>query len=435
MPSRCSRLAALSALAVLVLVPPAHADRARAAASYPAGALRPAFPASAVREGRRGSAGGQRALAATAHARGRARSKPRKARKPRFRGDPARALAAFEAMQHQYYLQGSGLYLGEPYSYLWPFSQALAATVSMSDIPGMTALFKREVHLRLLALRSYLDTTNSSAPEGVFTSRLAAFDGAVAPPAGPGGAKYYDDNEWIGIELARLYEQSHNATLLGLAEGIMAFVMDGWSTNAELACPGGLPFSNDSENTDRNTVTDAPGAELAAQLYRITGNAQYLRFAEMAYEWVRRCLLEPSGMYADHIREHGVVDPTLWSYNQGTMIGAGALLYQATSNGAFLAQARQTAGAALAYFTPERLGAEIPFFPSIFFRNVLYLNSVVHDVPAVKVAQSYADYAWQHLRLANGLFVFGSPPSSQLLVQAALVQVYALLSSPPLTYF
>jgi hypothetical protein len=33
------------------------------------------------------------------------------------------------------------------------------------------------------------------------------------------------------------------------------------------------------------------------------------------------------------------------------------------------------------------------------------------------------------------MFVFGSPPSSQLLVQAAIVQIYGLLSSSPSTYF
>ena len=52
----------------------------------------------------------------------------------------------------------------------------------------------------------------------------------------------------------------------------------------------------------------------------------------------------------------------LWSYNQGSMIGAGVLLYQVTHDAAYLYQARQTAKAALAYFTPERLGGENPFF-------------------------------------------------------------------------
>jgi hypothetical protein len=215
----------------------------------------------------------------------------------------------------------------------------------------------------------------------------------------------------------------------------MAFEMAGWQASPELACPGGIPFSNTSENTDRNTVTNAPAAELAVQLYRITGKAQYLQFAEMAYQWVRRCLQLPSGLYADHIRQHGGIDPTVWSYNQGTMIGAATLLYQATHNSGYLWEARQTAQAALAYFTPARLGSELPFFPSVYFRNLLYLDSVTHDPPGPKLAQAYVNNAWQHLRLSNGLFVAGSPPSPQLLVQAAIVQIYALLSSPPGTYF
>ena len=257
----------------------------------------------------------------------------------------------------------------------------------------------------------------------------------MAPPSGPGGPKYYDDNDWVGIELARVYKTTHNPALLGDAEGIMAFEMAGWQTDPELACPGGIPFSNTSENTDRNTVTNAPAAELAVQLYRITGKASYLQFAEMAYQWVRRCLLLPSGLFADHIRQRGGIDPTVWSYNQATMIGAATLLYQATGNSGYLWEARQTARAALAYFTPARLGSELPFFPSVYFRNLLYLDSVTHDPPGPKLAQAYVNNAWQHLRQGNGLFVSGSPPSPQLLVQAAIVQIYALLSTPPGTYF
>ena len=162
-----------------------------------------------------------------------------------------------------------------------------------------------------------------------------------------------------------------------------------------------MPFSNSEENTERNTVTDGPGAELALQLYRITGNAQYLQFAEMAYEWMRICLLQPNNLYADHIGPHGTVNTTFWSYNQGTMIGAATLLYQATGNSAYLYQARQTAQAAREYFTPERLGAENPFFPSVYFRNLLYLDSVTHDPPGSKIAQAYVNYAWQHLRLSE----------------------------------
>jgi Glycosyl hydrolase family 76 len=369
---------------------------------------------------------------AAAAARARSRKKPRK---PALRGNPLRGLLAFQAMQSYYYIQGSGLYNGEPFSYLWPFSQALAATVSLANVHGMPASIGTELHARLAGLRSYLDTDNSGLPEGTFTSSLAAFDGTVAPPAGPGGPKYYDDNDWVGIELMRIYKLGHDPSVLGSAEAIMAFEMAGWQTSPQLPCPGGIPFSNNAENTDRNTVTSAPAAELAVQLYRATANPEYLRFAEMAYQWVRSCLLQPNGLYADHINARGVVEPMLWSYGQGTMIGAGTLLYRATGNSGYLYQARQTAAAALAYFTPERLGGEIPFFPSVYFRNILYLDSVTHDPPGAKLAQAYVDYAWQHLRLSHNLFVAGSPASAQLLVQAAIVQVYGLLSSPASTYF
>jgi hypothetical protein len=358
-----------------------------------------------------------------------------------LRGDSAHALAAFEEMQRVYYVQGSrGLYAGEPFSYLWPFTQALAATVSMANIRGINAAgarvsMRQELHSRLRGLSSYLDTSNSGQPQGTFTSTLAGFDGTVAPPAGPGGPKYYDDNDWVGIELVRLYKLTHKPSLLGSAEGIMAFEMAGWQTSSAHACPGGIPFSNEPENDERNAVTNAPTAELGVQLYRLTGAVQYLQFAELAYEWVRRCLLQANGLYADHINARGTVNPTPWSYNQGTMIGAGALLYQATGNGAYLWQARETAKAALSYFTSERLRGELPFFVSVYFRNLLYLDSITHDPPGPRLAQAYVNNAWQKERLSSNLFVFGSPPSAQLLVQAAIVQIYALLSSPPSTYF
>lgn len=403
----------------------------QAASSYPAAATRPFLrPRASQFAHVAASRGG--ALAPGSPTKTKAR---KKARKPPPNPNIVRAELAFQAMQKVYYIQGSGLYAGEPFSFLWPFSQALAATVSMASIPHTGISFAHELQAEMVGLTSYLDSNNSGAPEGVYTSTLAAFDGTAAPPVGPGGAKYYDDNDWVGIELARVYRLTHNPSALGNAEAIMAFEMAGWQTNPANGCPGGLPFSNSVQNTDRNTITTAPAAELGVQLYKITGNVQYLQFAEMAYQWVRSCLLQPSNLYADHVNRQGVVEPMLWSYNQGVMIGAGTLLYQATGNSGYLYEARQTAQAARAYFTPERLGGENPFFPSVYFRNLMYLDSVTHDPPGPKIAQAYVNYAWEHLRLSNNLFVSGSPASAQLLYQAAIVQVYALLSSSPSTYF
>jgi hypothetical protein len=439
----CSLLATTAAI-VACTAQDANAEPATSA--YPAGATRPVFrprPAEFARTApsarwrpsahRASSSGGSAAPGTTS-----ATATPtpaKKPKKPALHGNAARALVAFEAMQKHYYIVGSGLYAGEPFSYLWPFSQALAATVSVANIPHLGVSLERELQSRLTGLNSYLDTDNSGASEGTYTSTLAAFDGTVAPPAGPGGPKYYDDNDWVGIELARLYELTRKPAILGSAEGIMAFEVAGWQMAPGLGCPGGLPFSNSSENSQRNTVTTAPAAELAVQLYRITHNPGYLQFAQLAYEWVRTCLLQPNGMYADHVNRKGVVEPMLWSYNQGTMIGAAALLYQATGNAGYLYEARQAAKAALAYFTNERLASENPFFVSVYFRNLMYLDSITHDPPGSALAQNYVNNAWLTLRLSDDLFVSGSPPSAQLLDQAAIVQIYALLSTPASTYF
>jgi hypothetical protein len=441
-------MGALPALALVLALGLTCAAQA-AGSPYPEGATRPALRPRASEFARAGSSahagsapahsasssGGAAAPGSSETPAAKQQAKSRKPKKPVLHGNPARALAAFEAMQKYFYIPGSGLYKGEPFSYLWPFSQSLAATVSVANIPHSGISFAHELQARLVGLNSYLDTDNSGAAEGTYTSTLAAFDGTVAPPAGPGGTKYYDDNDWVGLELVRLYELTHQAALLGSAEGIMAFEMAGWQERPGLACEGGLPFSNALTDGERNTVTTAPAAELGTLLYRFTHNVAYLQFAEKAYEWVRSCLQQPANLYADHIGNKGVVEPKLWSYNQGSMIGAGALLYQATGNGAYLYQARQSAQAALEYFNNERLGSEIPFFVSVYFRNLLYLDSVTHDPPGPSIAQNYVNYAWQHLRLSNNLFVFGSPATAQLLVQAAIVQIYALLSTPASTYF
>jgi hypothetical protein len=456
------------ALACLpALIPGNAAARApyEPAAQYPAAATRPMIVVS------------PRALAHASAATPRHRAakggkgKSQAKHKPALSSYAVRALLAYRAMQQSFYVPGTGLYRGEPgYSFLWPFSQALAATVSLSQIPAARAELSGARSALLVGLSHYLgspaapvtpeaepppagetsaaeQTTGASpSPAGAApsatassTPALRAYNGNVVPPIGPGGDSFYDDNEWVGIELARLYELDHNPEALQQAQQIMEFVMAGWRTSGPpgqpLPCPGGVPFSNARGNVSRNTVTNGPGAELAVQLYRITHELRYLQFAEDAYGWVRGCLLEPNGLYADHINLDGSIQRSLWSYNQGSMMGAGMLLYLATRNPEYLAQARQTEKAALAYFTYSRLSSENPFFAAVYFRNLLYLQSFTHESPGSLPVREYAYYAWLRHRLSDNLFAYGSPPGTELLRQAAIVQVYALLSTPPSTYF
>jgi hypothetical protein len=374
---------------------------------------------------------------------GKRKSRPQARKPPALSLYAQRALLAYGAMQQNFYVPSAGLYKGEPeYSFLWPFSQALAASVSVAHIPGQQVRLEGGLRALTAGLQVYASspTTGETTATGASTTTTVhSYDDVTAPPVGPGGDSFYDDNEWVGIELARVYELDHSAAALEQAQQIMQFVMAGWQTvgpeGQPLPCPGGVPFSNAPSNTQRNTITDGPAAELGVQLYRITHEARYLQFAEQAYGWVRQCLLEPSGLYADHIELDGTVNRSLWSYTQGAMVGAGTLLYQATHEGAYLEEARQTAKAALAYFTYSRLSSENPFFAAVYFRNLIYLDSVTHEAPGTYPAREYAYWAWQRHRLSGNLFAYGAPPTAELLGQAALVQVYALLATPPKTFF
>jgi hypothetical protein len=333
------------------------------------------------------------------------------------------ALQAYAAMQNAFYSPSTGLY---PDADAWPYGQAMAATISVAALPGLHSRYAPDLVARLSGLQAYADHADP-APAG-YVSTLGS--------SSPTGARFNDDNEWIGIELLRLYHLDHQAELLASASGLLTMVTNQWSTSTTQACPGGVPWENISINGDRNTVSNATGAELGAQLYLTTQNPTDLQWAVQMYNWVRGCLLNSDGLYGDHIQASGQVDPTEWTYNQGTMIGAGVMLYQATHNSGYLAQAEATAIAGLKTFTPQDLAVQPVGFDAIYIRNLLLLGGVSGDPRYQRFAQWFANDEWYNVRDATtGLFQSGPGGQTELLSQAAMVQVYALLAEPPSAYF
>jgi hypothetical protein len=366
-------------------------------------------------------------------------AKPKRKTPPPLSPDAVRAISAYEAMQKYFYVDSSELYLEElgssSNSFLWPFSQAIAATVSVAHIQGQQAKAAFSLGAQMRGLSKYLSSAPPVAVSSTEALQSLPHYTATIASAATSGTTYYDDNDWVGIEMARLNELTRNEAALGLAEQILAFEEAGWSASPRAACPGGIPHSDSESDDDRSTISTAPAAELAVQLYRITNNGADLAFAESAYEWVHRCLLMSSGLYADHIEANGELDPELWSYTQGVMIGAGALLYQATGSPGYLEQAVAAANAAIAAYPLEILGAENPFFASVFLRNLIYLDAIIHSPTGINMANAYVDWSWNSLHEPDGLFLSADGTKTTLLEQAAVTQIYALLSTSPSTFF
>jgi predicted alpha-1,6-mannanase (GH76 family) len=205
-------------------------------------------------------------------------------------------------------------------------------------------------------------------------------------------------------------------------------VNDGWDRDESHPCPGGVFWTRAGANRDRNTVTTANASLLAARLFLRTGQTGYLAFARKAYAWTERCLGRQDGLLADHIDLRGRVDWTTWSYNQGAMIAAGALLFRATGERSYLADAGRTADAALKAFRYPLASGEPPVFLAIFYRDLEELRAVRPGRDERGQLADFAEDAWQHARdPRTGLFHFGGRGPT-LLDQAAMVQIFAQLA-------
>lgn len=349
-----------------------------------------------------------------------------------------RAEASYKAMQTYFAVQdGSQLYLewyprgggDNAYSYEWPFSQARIATIDLSQVQGPSGgSYASAVQDRNAGQERYWNTTGATG--------LPGYDSYARPPYGNGGDKFYDDNEWVALADIQLYLVNGDQGALDRAKHIFSLVVSGWDTDATHADPGGVFWTQASWSHDRNTVSNMPGAEVGLRLYQITGDQQYLTWAQKMYDWTNKYLLSPEGLYWDHVNLSGNVDKTYWSYNQGVPVGVNVLLYQITGDAVYLQRAEKLADAALQFYVADgALYTQPPYFNSIFFKNLLLLSSVNHNERYVQAMRDYADQVWNHYRNpSTGLFHFQSAGQTQLLEQAAMTQIYAVLSWDPKNY-
>jgi hypothetical protein len=243
----------------------------------------------------------------------------------------------------------------------------------------------------------------------------------------PGGAVYWDDNEWIALDLLDWNALQPSPAAVDKAKLVFGAVARAWDAGAPSPCAGGVRWTSASGNLDRGTVSTATGALLGLRLYQLTGKPVLLYWSRRMLGWLDACMLAPDGLFADHLAGDGSLDRTEWSYNQGSALGAYRLLYETTGDPAALARAQAIADRTLAAFS-GRWSAEPPVFAAIFFRRLLELARDAGRPDYVAAAQSYADATWAAARdPATGLFSDGVKPT--LLAQAAMVQLYAALAS------
>lgn len=304
---------------------------------------------------------------------------------------------------------------------LWPFVGAWRAELTLASLGvGGGNLSPPAFLAGLDAYRRRGDRVAEGAAVG--------FGVAVRRRIGCPATRYFDDNAWLALSLLHAADLGYGSEALELARGVLGFVVSGW-TEEDLPLPGGLRWNDGRRGGTRNTCTNGPAAEAALLLYEQSGEERWLTWAVRIYSWVRSALLGEDDLYADHVRTDGTIEQTRWSYNQGTMVGAGVLLERATGEPNYLDEAIRTASSARTHFGERQLLAQPPPFNAVYFANVRMLAHARPDAAIDDQISRYAETMWRTRRRRDGLTM--APSGSPLNASAAMATIDALLGGAP----
>ncbi len=310
------------------------------------------------------------------------------------------------------------------YEDLWPFANAWSAACTLSSLDRSSAATPL-----LSMLFDGLAAYHRSHAAAISAQGPIGFESVVVPPLSTGGDVFFDDNAWLALALLCHFDLTADERAIALAVRLFGFITSGWSTEASWSHPGGIRWKEPIATTSRNTCANSPTAEIAALIHERTGDANALAWSVRIYEWVRGALLGPTGLYFDRITPQGTVSEEVWSYNQGTMIGAGVLLHRITGEQTYLDQAVVTATAAVSRFSVAELLGQDAAFNAVFFRNLLLLNQTSPDPAFAELAAAYTDEMWEQRRdRRTGLFNGRASPLND---SAPLVELCGLVAGAP----
>ncbi|RYD23164.1 MAG: hypothetical protein EOP88_05240 [Verrucomicrobiaceae bacterium] len=130
--------------------------------------------------------------------------------------------------------------------------------------------------------------------------------------------KFNDDIAWAVIAFARAYRITGNTAFRDAAKANFdAIYARGWDTTLG----GGIWWTTDKDQ--KNACINGPAAIGAYMLYEIYGDTWYLNRANEIYNWERNTLFNAStGQVYDNINKNGTITNWIFTYNQGTFIGA-----------------------------------------------------------------------------------------------------------------
>ncbi len=213
----------------------------------------------------------------------------------------------------------------------------------------------------------------------------------------------------MGHRLARAYKITGEDRYLKKAKASFDYVYDNFHDDT---LGGGLYWIN--RRTSKNSCLNSPAVIAAVRLSVLLKDAAYLEKAKSLYAWQKKTLTDGTGKVFDSIRRGRGGAPRIGrfslTYNQGTFIGAAALLYQQTKDKTYLDDAIKTAEWTMTnlcvtdrHILRDEGQGNGGAFKGIFVR---YMKLLVHDCGRTEFLpwmQANADAAWGNRRRADNI--------------------------------
>lgn len=293
-----------------------------------------------------------------------------------------------------------------PYSYLWPLCALIQAGNEMEALePG----------------KSYMPPV-MKAIDKYFSARAPAPGYESYVVSKEDNARFYDDNQWIGIAYMDAYRRTKDKKYLERSSAIYRFMMTGYDT-----LTGGGLYWKEGDKTTKNTCSNGPGILLALQLYNATQERHYLDTALLLYHWTNQRLQSPQGVYYDALKlPANTIDKSLYTYNTGTMLQANAMLFAISKDRKYLAEAQRLAAASLnAFYKNGRLPPNY-WFNAVLMRGYLALYELDKNKVYLQAFIRDADEIWRLETDKNKLV--GRAATKKLLDQAGMLEIYARIA-------
>jgi predicted alpha-1,6-mannanase (GH76 family) len=148
--------------------------------------------------------------------------------------------------------------------------------------------------------------------------------------------------EWNELAMLRAYKAIGDQKFKTAAKNVWNKVKEGWTDVG-----GGGIYWQSGNKTFKNTPANMPACIFAAKLYQVDHNDSDLEWAKKIYKWeVNNLVNQSTGAVwdgFDYKNGKKKFHKNLYTYNQGTFIGASLKMYEITGKKKYLNNAIKTA--------------------------------------------------------------------------------------------